>query len=222
MKKIVLIAVAVMLGGFFWIGLDTSQAKVESISERFKTATVLDTPVSGSYTFDAAHSAIGFKVVHMGLINVPGYFKDFTGVVDYDADSIEKSSVSFSAKTASVDTRVERRDNHLRSADFFDAEKHPELTFKSTKVVAGKDELMVTGDFTLRGVTKSITIPVKIAGFKDSRGRIVMGAMAETTIKRSEFGVNYGLNGAVSDEVKIELNIEAAAPKEPEAKKSDS
>ncbi len=219
MKKFILTFVFLAIGGLFFLGFDNPTAKNLTIEEKFT-----DSPVkgeSGVYKFDPAHSAIGFEVKHMGLIYVPGYFKDFSGEVNYNAEDITKSSVEFTAKTASVDTRVERRDNHLRSADFFDVENHPEMTFKSTKVEKKGDSLMVTGDFTLRGVKKSITIPVKIAGFADGRGGSkVMGAMAETMIDRSEYGVNYGIGGAVSKDVKVILNIEAGkeAPKKDEAK----
>ena len=102
----------------------------------------------------------------------------------------------------------------MRSADFFDAEKHPEITFKSTKVEKNGDKLMVTGDFSLRGKTKSITIPITVAGFAKGRRGTVMGAMAETMIDRTEYGVNYGADsGAISKEVKVSLNIEAGKAK---------
>lgn len=219
MKNILTISVFALIFGVLAFGIDTTNASEPSISERFGPNKSLVAPMSGTYQFDPAHSAIGFKVVHMGLVNVPGYFKEFTGSVNYNAEDVKKSSVEFSAKTASVDTRVEARNNHLKTADFFDVENHPDMKFKSTKVVVKdkkKNILAVTGDFTLRGVTKSITIPVRVAGFKEGRGgSTTMGVMAETSIKRSEYGVNYGIStGAVSDEVAIELNIEAGMKKE--------
>ncbi|MEZ5344924.1 MAG: YceI family protein [Pyrinomonadaceae bacterium] len=145
---------------------------------------------------------------------MPGYFTDFSGTINYNADDETKSSVEFTAKTTSVDTRVEGRNKHLRSADFFDVENHPEMTFKSTKVAKSGDKLMVTGDFTLRGVTKSITIPVKVAGFAEGRGGKVMGAMSETTIDRTAYGVNYNPEGnVISKDVKVILNVEARQAK---------
>jgi polyisoprenoid-binding protein YceI len=157
----------------------------------------------------------------LGLIDVPGYFRDFTGTVNYDAKNMEKSSVEFTAKVTSVDTGVAPRDAHLRKADFFDVEKYPELTFKSTKVEKKGKNLLVTGDFTLRGVTKQITFPVQIAGFlpPDERNGGRMGVTAETSINRRDYGVNYGStlpNGvaSLSDEVKINLQIEAIRPKQ--------
>ena len=215
MKRAVITAAAVITLGLIGLEFGTSAAKDLSVEERFGPAAELVAPASGTYEFDINHSAIGFKVLHMGLVYVPGYFNDFSGSVNYDEDDVTKSSVEFTAKTESVDTRVEARNKHLRTADFFDVEKHPTMTFKSTKVIAAQDVLMVTGDFTLRGTTKSITIPVKVAGFKVGRdGTVTMGAIAATSIMRSEYGVNYGLNGAVSDKVDIELNIEAKMKKE--------
>jgi len=207
MKRFIWAAFLFVFRGIFLIGLSGTTAKNVSLAEKFAGSPVEGE--TGVYNFDMAHSAIGFEVQHMGLINVPGYFTEFTGTVNYNAEDMTKSTVEFTAKTASVNTRVERRDNHLRTADFFDVEKYPEMTFKSTKVEKKGDMLAVTGDFTLRGVTKSIVLPVKVVGFVDGRGGKVMGAQAETTIDRSEYGVNYGLNGAVSKDVKVILNIEA-------------
>lgn len=179
-----------------------------------------DIDYSGTYSFDKAHSAIGFRVKHMGLVDVPGYFRDFTGTINYDAKDVSKSSVEFTAKVTSVDTGVAPRDKHLRTADFFEVEKYPEMTFKSTKVEKKGKNLQVTGDFTLKGVTKQITFPVQIAGFlpPDERGGGKMGVTAETSINRRDYGVNYGntmANGvaALSDVVQINLQIEANRPK---------
>ncbi len=217
MKKVILSVVFALIGGVFLLGLNGSTAKNLSIDEKFGDSKVAGE--SGVYKFDKNHSAIGFEVLHMGLVNVPGYFKDFSGEVNYDAKDITKSTVVFSAKTSSVDTRVAGRDKHLNSSDFFDSEKFPEMTFKSTLVKKKGKKLMVTGDFTLHGVTKSITIPVKIAGFADKGDSKIMGATSETMIDRSIYGVNYGIDGAVSKDVRVILNIEAgkAAEKVEEA-----
>jgi len=215
MRRLFVVITFALAVGLAGLGITSSTARELTIAEKFGPNANLVAASSGAYKFDKNHSSIGFKVLHMGLVYVPGYFNDFEGTVNYDADDVTKSSVEFSAKTASVDTRVEGRNKHLRSADFFDVEKHPTMTFKSTRVVAQDGTLIVTGDFTLRGVTKSIMLPVKIAGFKEGRrGRTTMGAMANTKIKRSEFGVNYGIGRSVADEVLIELNIEAGMRKE--------
>ncbi len=212
MKKYAAGIIFAFIGVAALIGFNGVSAKKLSIAEKFANTNV--EAESGVYNFDKNHSAIGFEVKHMGLIYVPGYFTDFSGAINYNGDDESKSSVEFTAKTTSVDTRVEGRDKHLRSADFFDVENHPEMTFKSTKVAKSGDKLMVTGDFTLRGVTKSITIPVKVAGFADGRGGKVMGAMSETVINRTDYGVNYNPEGTViSKDVKVILNIEAKQAK---------
>ena len=195
-----------------------TEAVEQQFAERFTQDKVGD---SGAYAFDKAHSFIGFKVKHMGLIEVPGFFRDFTGTVNFDSKDISKSTVEFTAKVTSVDTGVAARDNHLRTADFFEVEKYPDLTFKSTKVEKKGDSWMLTGDFTLKGVTKSITFPFQISGWlpADQRSGGKMGIVAETSINRRDYGVNYGNtlpNGvaALSDNVKIMLQIEAQKRRE--------
>lgn len=175
---------------------------------------------SGTYSFDKAHSFIGFKVRHMGLIEVPGYFRDFTGEVNYDAKDATKSTVTFKAMMTSVDTGVKGRDDHLRRADFFEVEKYPEMTFKSTGVAKKGKGWIVTGDLTMKGVTKSVSIPFDISGFLPGgeRNGPKIGITGEATINRRDFGVNYGNNlpsgiPAIGDEVKVVLQIEAAKPK---------
>lgn len=174
---------------------------------------------NGTYDIDAKHSHIGFRVMHMGLAEVPGAFRDFSGTISYDAKDVSKSSVNFTAKVTSVDTGVAPRDNHLRNADFFEVEKYPDLTFKSTKVEKKGDKWEVSGDFTLKGVTKQITIPFTVNGMmKDQRGNVKMGISAQTTINRQDYGVKYGNklpDGtlALSDIVKIDLQLEAGMKK---------
>ncbi len=174
---------------------------------------------TGSYDIDPKHSHIGFRVVHMGLAEVPGAFRDFSGSIVYDGKDVSKSAVNFTAKITSVDTGVAPRDNHLRNADFFEVEKYPEMTFKSTKVEKKGDKWEVTGDFTLKGVTKQITIPFTINGMiKDQKGNVKMGVSAQTAINRQDYGVKYGNklpDGtlALSDTVKIDLQLEAGMQK---------
>lgn len=190
-----------------------------SHADRFANSTA--DGATGTYEFDKPHSFVGFKIKHNGLIEVPGFFRDFTGTVNYDAKNVSKSTVEFTAKAASVDTGVTSRDDHLRTADFFDVEKYPEITFKSTKVEKKGDKWMLTGDFTLKGVTKSITFPFNITGFlpPETRGGARMGITAETTINRRDYGIDYGKTVpgaivAVADEVTIVLQIEAPIKKE--------
>jgi len=191
-----------------------TQAVNRSFAERFAGDAKMGD--SGTYNFDRAHSFIGFKVRHNGLIEVPGFFRDFTGAVNFDAKDLKKSTVEFTAKATSVDTGVAPRDNHLRSKDFFEVETHPDITFKSTKVEQKGKVWMVTGDFTMKGVTKSLTFPFQIVGWLpvDEKSGGKMGIAAETTINRRDFGVNYATNATLSDEVKIVLQIEAGKKKE--------
>lgn len=205
--------------GFFIFG-NSPQVSAKEFAENFAANGVLkDEGISGAYNFDKAHSAIGFSVVHMGLAAVPGYFNDFSGTVNYDAKNMKKSSVEFTAQMTSIDTRNEGRNKHLRSADFFDVEKYPTMTFKSTKIEKKGKVWMVTGDLTMKDVTKSITFPFEVVGFlKDEKsGGMKMGASVETSINRRDFNVNYGGNlpngtPSVSDDVKINISVEANMP----------
>ena len=194
----------------------TADAHRPTIFEKFSADKTAKTEgMSGVYNFDKAHSSIGFRIKHFGLVEVPGFFRDFTGTIDYNAKDVAKSSVEFSAKMESVDTGVAARDKHLRSDDFFAVEKFPEMTFKSTKIEKKGKQLMITGDLTMKGITKKVSFPFNVAGFIESRGTMKMGAMAETSINRRDFNVNYGDNlpsgaAVLSDDVKINLQVEAA------------
>jgi len=205
-----------------------SQAANQTFFERFSAADTRKEGTTGVYNFDKNHSFISFRVKHMGLSEVPGFFRDFKGAVNYNSDDITKSSVEFTAQAKSIDTGVSGRDNHLRTPDFFDVEKYPEITFKSTKVEKKGKSLIVTGDFTMKGVTKSLTFPFQIAGWlpPDDKSGGKMGIAAETTINRRDYGVNWGNNlpsgiAVVSDEVKIVLQIEAGKAKEGGPAKAD-
>ncbi len=217
MKRVSFLAIFAFLSLFI---LANSGAEAVNISFAEKFAATGVTGDTGAYTFDRAHSFIGFKVKHMGLVEVPGFFRDFTGTVNYDAKDVTRSTVEFTAKTTSVDTGVAPRDKHLRTTDFFDVEKYPELTFKSTKIEKKGKNLLVTGDLTIKGVTKSVAIPFQIAGWIDNDRGIRMGIAAETTVNRKDYGVNYGktLPGGIaelSNDVKIVLQIEAGKAKAP-------
>ncbi|MCW5961852.1 MAG: YceI family protein [Pyrinomonadaceae bacterium] len=197
----------------------TNRTAAEGFSTNFQNANFSDEDKSGTYTFDTSHTTIGFRVKHMGLVDVPGYFRTFSGTAVYNAKDAAKSSVEFSATVTSIDTGVERRDNHLRSKDFFEVDKYPTMTFKSTKVEKKENQLMITGDFTLKGVTKQITFPFEVAGFAPQKDGMKMGVTAQTTINRRDYGIDWGSNmengvAMVSDEVRIDLQIEAAMKKE--------
>jgi len=167
------------------------------------------------FTIDRAHSEMGFDVRHF-FSKVHGRFEDFQGTIVFDANDPSKISVEGTATTASISTDNERRDSHLRSADFFDAEKYPTLSFKSTKVTAdGKNKYKVAGDLTLRGVTKPVVFEAEYLGSGDTGdGRVKAGFTATTTVNRKDFGINWNKtfdNGSVmlGDDVTLVLSIEA-------------
>ena len=169
------------------------------------------------YEIDTAHSMIIFRAKHNGVSYNYGRFNEFTGQIemtstDGSGSLTPGSMVEFEVKTASVDTGNEKRDQHLRSSDFFSAKQFPLITFKSTKVSskAGKaDVLEVTGDLELHGVKKSITVDVEITGRAKGRdGESLIGFETIFTIKRSEFGMTYGI-GPVSDEIRLIVSVEA-------------
>jgi polyisoprenoid-binding protein YceI len=173
-----------------------------------------------TFTVDRAHSNATFKIRHM-MSNTTGSFGDFKGTIVVDRENPAKSSVEFTIATTSINTGTEDRDKHLRSADFFDVAQYPEITFKSTKVVPTKtkDVYSVTGNFTMHGVTKQITLPVTFLGFaKDPWGNQRAGFEMETTLDRKDYGLtwNKALDTGgmlLADEVKIAINIEAVQKK---------
>jgi polyisoprenoid-binding protein YceI len=190
---------------------DLSGTSEAPVAEATGVSTAADT-----YTIDLPHSTIGFTVRHLVINNIPGRFKEYTGTISYDAADITKSSVEFTAKVASIDTGVQQRDDHLRTADFFEVAKFPEMTFKSSRVEKkGKDSFIAHGTFTLKGISKEIAIPFKVYGpitdpFKKTR----MGVEANLVINRQDYGVTYSktLEGGglvISNDVNIHLNLEA-------------
>lgn len=166
-----------------------------------------------TFGVDKNHSMAQFKVRHF-TSNVIGQFRDFDAVVNLDKANPAKSSVEFTIQATSIDTGAEGRDKHLRSADFFDVEKFPAITFKSTSIAPkGKDSYDVTGDFTMHGVTKRITLPVSFLGFaKTPRGEKA-GFEVETTLNRKDYGViwNRALDEGgfmLGDDVMVSINLE--------------
>jgi polyisoprenoid-binding protein YceI len=166
-----------------------------------------------TFIIDKNHSSATFKVRHM-MANVIGQFRDIAGAVHVDRENPAKSSVEFTIQAASIDTGNQNRDEHLRSADFFDVAKFPAITFKSTSVASRGNNLYdVTGDFTLHGVTKRITLPVQFLGFaKTARGEKA-GFSIESTIARKDYGILWNRNldeGGVllGDDVKVTIELE--------------
>jgi polyisoprenoid-binding protein YceI len=179
------------------------------------------TLAADTYQFDKSHTTVGFQVRHI-VTNVGGKFQDFSGTIKVDRVTPQNSSVEFTIQAASINTNETKRDEHLKSADFFDVANQPTITFKSTSVKAtGKDAYEVTGNLTLRGVTKAITLPVTFLGEgKDPWGNEKMGFELQTTLDRKDYGLNWnktldqgGL--LVGDEVKVQISVEANKVKQP-------
>ena len=167
-----------------------------------------------TYTVDPAHSEVSFQIRHM-VSQVRGRFNDYTGTVNMDPKNLANSSVEFHIKAASIDTNNADRDKHLRTADFFDVEKYPEITFKSDSVkAAGKNKYNVTGTLTMHGVSKKVTLPVTFLGEgKDPWGGTRAGFETTTTLDRKAYGIVWNKavdNGGVllGDDVKVEINLE--------------
>jgi len=173
-----------------------------------------------SYAVDKTHSDALFTIRHL-MSKVTGKFTDVEGAIQIDRARPESSSVEFKIKTASIDTANKRRDDHLRSPDFFDAASHPEIVFKSTKVKAtGKDAFEVAGTLTIRGVSKEVTLPVAFLGeAKDPWGNDRIGFEVQTTLNRKDYDIvwNQTLDAGgyvLGDEVKVTVNLEAIKKKE--------
>lgn len=170
---------------------------------------------SGTYAIDPVHSSIAFTIGHLGISLVNGRFTSHKGTIAFDQKDVTKSTVAFTAETASINTGVEKRDDHLKSADFFDVAKYPELTFKSTGIKKSGKGYVLNGTLTIRGISKDVSIPFTYSGpVKDPWGGTRIGAHGDVTINRQDYGVSWGHkmeSGAmdVANEVHIRLDLEA-------------
>jgi polyisoprenoid-binding protein YceI len=177
-------------------------------------ATQIPGYVVGTWDIDASHSTVGFSVRHMMVSKVRGYFREFSGEIVTAGDPTQ-SSVSATIDLTSIDTRQEQRDAHIRSADFFDVDNHPQMTFRSTAVRTDGADWTVEGDLTIKGITKPVTLELELNGFgPDAYGGTRAGFSAKTVISRSEFGVDIqmpmdGGGVVVGDKINVELEIEA-------------
>lgn len=167
------------------------------------------------YKVDPVHSQVQFTVDHLVFFKVSGMFNDYQGEIEADSATKTLKSAKATIKVASVDTREKKRDDHLRSADFFDAAKFPEMTFVSNKVEGAGDALVVYGDLTIRGTTKEVALKGHYRGeISDPSGMIRAGFSANTVINRHDFGLNWNKaletgGVVVGDDVTITLEIEA-------------
>jgi len=179
---------------------------------------VAATTQADQWKADPVHSSVQFKVSHLVISKVVGAFNDFSANLDFDGANVATGKVEMNISVVSVDTKNPDRDKHLKSPDFFDAEKYPEITFKSKKVIKGTgDKFQLVGDMTMRGVTKEVTFDCEYHGSVEMKGKdqstVKSGFSATATINRQDFGVSYnkvldsgGL--AVGNEVEIMLELE--------------
>src|SRR5262245_11615390 len=172
------------------------------------------THAAETYKVDPAHTSITFSVRHLGINTVKGQFKEFAGEIVMENGAI--AGASGTLQTKSVDTGVQKRDDHLRTADFFDAANYPTITFKTKRVEkSAGGQIILVAEFTMRGVTKELRLPAKLSGpTKDPWGGTRIGLEARTKLNRKDYGIKYHKvleSGAleVGDEVEIEINTEA-------------
>ncbi|HKK18164.1 MAG TPA: YceI family protein [Opitutales bacterium] len=185
------LSIAAILLASFALG-STAQAEVET------------------YKIDTAHSSVKFSIRHF-VAKTTGNFSDFEGTLKIDRDDLTNSKVEATVKIPSVDTDSDKRDAHLQEDDYFDAGEHPLMTFKSTKwtKAEGENKFKVTGDLTMRGITKEVVLDVELLGFGEGmRGAYLSGWEASTTLDRTEWGIDGG-QPAVGTEVDVTINIEA-------------
>jgi polyisoprenoid-binding protein YceI len=182
------------------------------------SATLLSTSparAAEKYEFDTSHTTVAFQVRHI-FTWMTGRFREFSGAVHVDKANPAASSVEFTIQAKSIDTNDAKRDEHLRTPDFFDVATHPTITFKSTSVKPlGGDNYEVTGNLTMRGVTKQVTLPVAFLGAgKDPWGNEKMGFEIATTLNRKDYGINWNKaldqgGVVVGDEVRVQIGVEA-------------
>ena len=169
-----------------------------------------------NWNIDVTHSTVGFTVRHLMVSKVHGQFTKWKGTFAFDETNVASSHVEVEIEVASVDTRDAQRDGHLRTGDFFDGEKFPLITFKSTSVSGEKGSFKVAGDLTLRGVTKPVVLDVEYAGrAKHPQAGERVGFSAQTSINRKDFGVAFNLvleagGVAISDKVDIQLEVQGS------------
>lgn len=176
----------------------------------------LDSSLAGEWRFDPAHTRLGFSTRHAMVTKVRGAFNDVEGVINVDAEEPTNSTVSVTIKVASIDTRNEQRDQHLRTNDFFDAPHYPEITFVSKRIdQIEENNFIVNGDLTIRGVTREIAVPIEFIGVeRDPFGNLRAGFEGSRRIDRKDFGVNWNAaldSGGVlvSDRILLEFEVSA-------------
>ena len=177
---------------------------------------LLGIPAFGAeYTIDNSHTSLGFAVKHLMVSTVRGEFTDFQGTITYDPADLSATQINVNIQANSIDTRNADRDKHLRGAEFFDVDKYPTVTFASNTLKKNGDGYILVGDLTIKGITKTIEIPVTIAGpVKTPFGADAIGLSGQTTINRQDFGVSWNKQMdqggyVVENNVLLDINVEA-------------
>jgi polyisoprenoid-binding protein YceI len=192
-----------------------SRNKSAVLDHTFDAPTSVVEDLTGDYTIDPTHSRLGFSARHAMVTTVRGQFTDFAGTAHIDTANPAASKVELTIRTASIDTGVADRDGHLKSGDFFDAEANPEITFVSTDVERDGDDWTITGDLTIKGVAKPVTIEFESTGSaRDPFGNLRVGFEGATSINRKDWGLSW--NAAletggvlVSEKIKLEFDVSA-------------
>lgn len=176
-------------------------------------------PLAGKWAVDAAHTNVNFAIRHMGISTIRGRFNDVAGTIVADAAHPEKNSVEVTIQTASIDTGVKLRDDHVRSADFLDVEKYPTMTFRSKRVEKRKDGFVAHGTLTLHGTAREVSLPFRVAGpVKDQHTGSRFGVETKLRLNRQDYGLKYHQvldNGALAlaNDVDITISLEAVPDK---------
>ncbi|MEX0876044.1 MAG: YceI family protein [Phycisphaerales bacterium] len=208
--KITLAALALTATAGTLAGFSALETRTESTS----TASAAESAAQ-TYAVDTVHSGVFFKIRHNGVANFYGRLNDVQGTIEFDKDDIESASMNFTVKTESVDTNNQKRDDHIRGADFFNARQYPEATFTSSSVTKSGEGYEVTGELSLHGQTQQVTAKLIDIDTGTARGNDVMGLEAHFEISRTDFGITTYVNpedpeeGSLGDKVKIIVSIEA-------------
>jgi len=161
------------------------------------------------YRIEPGWSQVEFEVKNLGFHTVDGNFKTFSGTISFDDTDVTKSSVTVTIQASSIDTDVKKRDEHLRTKDFFDVEKFPEIVFRSESIVKKGDGYVMVGSLTMKGHTQTVELPFTFTSDKSADGKPALHAEASGAVNRRDFGIDYGSNFSVGNQVKIRIHIQA-------------
>ncbi len=212
---------ALTAGILLWGGWSASEMRAQAPAPRTAPATM---PLKGTWTIDPFHSNVSFAIKHMGLATIRGRFDEFAGTIVADSDHPEKASVQVTIKTASIDTDIPARDEHLRNPDFFDAAKYPEITFRSSRVEKTQNGFVAHGTLVMHGVSREVSLPFRLGGpVKDPRAGSRLGVETRVRLNRQDYGLKYHQvldNGvlALANDVNVAISLEAVPAKSAEAK----